>query len=465
VPAKRTASSPLQFGGVVPSLALSAHLGPPRSELGIGGLMPWCGRLYAVTYVSHRRRSGTGAGLYYIDEDFALHKCPESEDGTYTNRLVHHETNLCIIGPHVIDPGHRIRTVKELTEVRICATMRHLEDPANKVYMLGMEGEFFELDLRTLAAKKLFDLTQVLGTPGEGRVHFKNGYTAFGRVVIADNTYDEKDFSGAAEDGRLAEWDGSEWRILERKPFTEVSGRGVFGGTIFATGWDRASAILKVFTNADRTWRTYRLPKASHTFDHMWQTEWPRIRETEHERLLMDCHGLWYELSPWAYGNRVWGVRPISTHLWVHGDFCSWKGLLVVGADNASPSGGANALAAEPQSGFWFGKTDDLWRLGKPAGWGGPWWKSPVEACTPSDPYLMTGFEHKCVHLMHDSDRPVNFTIEVDFLGDGTWKTLTSRSVASGAYEHYVFEPGFGAHWVRFSVDRACRATAYLTYG
>jgi 2-keto-4-pentenoate hydratase/2-oxohepta-3-ene-1,7-dioic acid hydratase in catechol pathway len=90
-----------------------------------------------------------------------------------------------------------------------------------------------------------------------------------------------------------------------------------------ATGWDRSSAILEVFTEADQTWRTYRLPKASQCFDHKWQTEWPRIRSIEHERLLMDHHGMWYELSPWAYGNRVWGIRPISTHLWVHGDFCA----------------------------------------------------------------------------------------------------------------------------------------------
>ncbi len=37
----------------------------------------------------------------------------------------------------------------------------------------------------------------------------------------------------------------------------------------------------------------------------MWQTEWPRTREIEHERFLMDCHGMFYEFSPWAYGNRV----------------------------------------------------------------------------------------------------------------------------------------------------------------
>ena len=166
-------------------------------------------------------------------------------------------------------------------------------------------------------------------------------------MVVANNTYDERDFLGNDAAGRLAEWDGKAWRVLEHTAFVEVTGRGSFSGTIFATGWDRASAILKVFTAADGKWRTYRLPKASHTFDHMWQTEWPRIRETEHERLLMDCHGMFYELSPWAYGNRIWGVRPISTHLWVLADFCTCRGMLVLGVgQRQSASGGANHLPA-----------------------------------------------------------------------------------------------------------------------
>ncbi len=170
------------------------------------------------------------------------------------------------------------------------------------------------------------------------------------------------------------------WRVIEHTAFVEVTGRGSFSGTIFATGWDRASAILMVYTAADDTWRKYRLPKASHTFDHMWQTEWPRIREVEHERFLMDHHGMFYELSPWAYGNHIWGVRPISTHLWVLADFCTYRGMLVLGSDNASPHWGANHLAGEPQSGLYFGKTDDLWQFGKPSGWGGPWWEAEVES-------------------------------------------------------------------------------------
>ncbi len=241
-------------------------------------------------------------------------------------------TSQLIIGPHVVDTAHNVRTVPELVDIRLCGTARHLNDPANLVYMLGMEGELFELNPRTLACRPIADLQKELGTEGEERVHFKDTFTACGRLVVCSNEYDEQDFLGKRAQGRLAEFDGKKWTLLETKPFVAIHSLGHFGNTIFATGRDRASALLKVFTQADGQWRTYRLPKASHTFDHKWATEWPRIRSIEHERLLMDHHGMFYELSPWAYGHRVWGIRPISTHLWVHSDFCTWKGLLVMGA-------------------------------------------------------------------------------------------------------------------------------------
>lgn len=453
------------FSGVVPSLSLRAKLGPPRSEICGGALMAWADRLWVATYVSHKSASGVGGGLYEINDDFDMVERPESYTGTYTNRYVHFPSNQLIIGPWVIDAERNVRRVDTLLEVRLCSTCEHLTDPANKVYMLGMEGEFFEMDVHTLETRQLFDLTKELGDlPGEGYIHFKAAYTGFGRVVVANNSYDERDFLGKERTGRLVEWDGNTWTTLEKKPFVEVMGRGRSVNTIFASGWDRASAILKVYTKNDSTWRRYRLPKASHTFDHMWQTEWPRIRETEHERLLMDCHGMFYEMSPWAYDNKVWGIRPISTHLWVLGDFCTFRGLLVMAPDNASPAHGANHLAGEPQSALWFGKTDDLWQFGKPSGWGGPWWDDAVEPGVPSDPYLMTGFDQKVLHLTHNAAQPVTFNVEVDFLGNQTWKTYAELVVPANGYVHHEFPPGFSAHWVRVTANRACTATAYLIY-
>jgi hypothetical protein len=457
----------MQFSGVVPDLSIVADLGPPRSECGIGCLMPWCGKLYVLSYVSHRRQTGTGTGLRVIERDLTMTRHPAAVDGTYANRMVHHPSNQLVIGPHIIDARHHVRTVPELVDIRLAGSAWHLTDPDRLVYILGMEGELFELDVRSLACKQIADLTAALGTEGEGRVHFKDCFTRFGRLVVASNEYDEEDFLGKRAQGRLAEFDGRSWHILERRPYYAIQGVGGFGGScaLFATGWDRASALLSVYT-PDHGWERYRLPKASHCFDHKWQTEWPRIREVEHERLLVDCHGMFYELSPHAYTGHIWGLRPISTHLWVIPDFCTYRGLLVLGSDNASPHDArdGNFLTAEPQSGLWLGKTDDLWHFGKPRGWGGPWWSDHVKAHQPSDPYLMTGFEHKCLHLSQKGKARVTFSIEVDFQGHGEYHRYATIAVPASGYAHHEFPSGFSAHWVRLVPSAACVATAQFHY-
>lgn len=471
--AAATLATPLNLSGVFPSLCLQADLGPPRSEGGTGAMVAWAGKLWVVTYVSHKAESGNGTGLYEIDENLALYKRPESVAGTYANRMIHNPTNQLIIGPHIINAAGSVRTFNHLVNLRLCATMEHLDDPDNKVYFLSMEGEFLEADVHSLEVRQLFDLTKELAVsenvpddhpvqvPTHAQPHFKAGHTAQGRVVVSNNTYDEQDFAGRGA-GRLAEWDGGTWRVVERTAFIDVHGRGNLGSVVFATGWDRASAILKALV--DGVWQTYRLPKASHTFDHFWQSEWPRVREVEHERLLMDCHGMFYELSPVAFGGHIFGVRPISTHLRVIPDFCSYRGLLVLGGNQVTPTGGVGQLVAEPQANFWFGNIDDLWGWGKPQGWGGPWWDTKVEAETPSDPYLMTGFDKKALHLYHTSETGITVRAEVDFLGNGTWKTYQRFEVEPGAYVHHEFPTGYSAHWIRFVASDRCIATAYLTY-
>ena len=459
---KHAEKIPLNISGVIPSLSVKADLTPARSESGIGALMPWAGKLWLVSYVSHKAGSGSGTGLYEIDENLSMRKHPESVVGTYANRMIHAPSSQLIIGPHIIDTEGNVRTIKDIQEHRLTATMEHLEDPANKVYFLTMEGLLLEVDVSTLKAKQLFDLVKELDIPQDAVPHFKGGHTSNSRIVVANNTYDESDFEGTSAGGRLAEWDGTKWTILEKTAFNEVTGRKNMGKVIFATGWDKASAILKVFAKGH--WVTYRLPKASHAFDHFWQTEWPRIREVESERYLMDCQGMFYELSPVAYSGKIWGVRPISTHLRIIPDFCSWRGFLVLAGNQVTPIGDSNLLAGEPQAGLWFGKSDDLWQFGKPKGWGGPWWEKPVLAGEASEPYLMTGFDQKVIHLYHDAGHPVEFSIEVDFLGNQTWRTYDVIRVPSGGYVHHEFPAGFSVHWVRVTTDKACTATAYFIY-
>jgi len=135
-----------------------------------------------------------------------------------------------------------------------------------------------------------------------------------------------------------------------------------------AVGWDRASVLFNVLTKGK--WTRYRLPKASACFDQAWYTEWPRIREVETERFLMDMHGLFYEVPRLAYGGHSWGIKPIGQHLRIVPDFCSWRGMLVLAGNQNTACTGNDHMIGEPQSNLWFGATDDLWRFGKPAGWG-----------------------------------------------------------------------------------------------
>lgn len=112
-------------------------------------------------------------------------------------------------------------------------------------------------------------------------------------------------------------------------------------------------------------------------------------------------------LIPWA--NKLWAVGYVS-HIRGRG-----LGLYEIDENMTMRWHPASVTGT-------FANIDALWQMGKPSGWGGPWWKTPVEAGQVSDPFLMTGFDKKGLHLAHDSDATVSFRIEVDFLGDGTWK-------------------------------------------
>jgi hypothetical protein len=454
----RAEEAPLQVNGVFPKLTVFAPGVGSNSETGIGALIPWADKLWAIGYVAHIK--GEGIGLYEISDDMSMRRHPASVTGTFANRMVHWETNQVVIGPHLIDPAGNVRTIDALKSHRLTATARHLDQPESLAYFLTMEGLLFEVDLNTLEARQLADLVKELGI--EGQPHFKGCFSAQGRVVVANNTYEEEEYLGTREAGCLAEWDGTTWTVLERNPFVEVSGKqnpragSRYGNTLYATGWNKSSAILRVLH--DGVWSRYLLPKASQAYDHTWNTEWMRIREAQTERYLMDLHGLFYELPPLVYGGKVWGIRPIATHLRIVPDFCYWRGLFVTAGDQTD-----NAVG-QPQSGLWFGNIDDLWQMGKPTGWGGPWQDTPVTADTPSDPYLMTGFDKKCLHLRHDAPGEVTFTIEVDFLGNGTWSTYDTLPVPAGGYQHHEFPTGYSAHWVRLRCNTDCRATAWFVY-
>jgi hypothetical protein len=110
-------------------------------------------------------------------------------------------------------------------------------------------------------------------------------------------------------------------------------------------------------------------------------------------------------------------MKPVASHGARIADFATWRGLLVIaGTRRDAVADGHYFAAGQNGDGLWFGAVDDLYKLGAPAGEGGPWKDTAIEAGRASDPFLMTNFGRKSVTLSHDRDRPVRFTIEVDFL-------------------------------------------------
>jgi len=455
------AEPPVQIKGVFPGMTVYSRGAGSDSETGIGALIPWADKLWAVGYVAHIK--GSGIGLYEISEDMTMKRHPESITGTFANRLVHWASKQVIIGPHIIDPQGNVRTYKELSKHRLTATAVHLKDSKNMVYFLTMEGKLFEANVHTLKSKELADLTKELKLPKDSQPHFKAAHTAQGKLVVANNTYEEPEYLNKRRAGRLAQWDGQgQWEILEENPFIEVSGKqnlgpgSRYGNTLFAVGWDNLSVIFRFLH--DGKWKRYRLPFGSQSWAHTWNTEWMRIREVQTERYLMDAFGIFYELPALVYGGNIWGIRPICTHLRICPDYVYWRGMLVLGSDQTD-----NAVG-QPQSGLWFGNIDELWNWGKPSGWGAVWRKTPVKNGKVSEPFLMTGFDKKVVHFSHDKIGEVLFDIEVDILGNGKWEKYESVSIPSKGYGYHTFPDGYSAHWVRIRANSNCNATVQFMY-
>ena len=435
------------------NIGFKADTLPERSESGVGALMPWADSLWAVTYNSHMQGTGYGLGLYRIDESLKAERV-HVHNGTHANRLIHRESNQCFIGPYAIDGKGNWKHIPEFDKHRITSTMRHLTDPANRVYFQTMEGVFGEMDVNDLKPRPLFDLVKEMKLAS--RPHFKGGFTAQNRVVVANNGF----YEYGDDQAGLFEFDGKSWNRLSGKPHMDVAARQDMGTVLFATGWDEASVLFWALVKG--IWLRFRLPKASQAFSQAWQTEWMRIREVETEHYLVDIQGMFYELQPIAFQDHIWGMKPICQHLRTIPDYCSFRGLFAVGGNQTTPNRDNNAVSGQPQSGVWFGKTDDLWSWGKPAGWGGPWWNADVRKDVPSDPYLMTGFDKKMLHI--STDKAAAFRIEIDFMGMGEFKPYERVSTGSEGYARHIFPAGFSAHWVRLTPETDCRATAAFFY-
>jgi len=473
-------SPPFQISGIYPHLATFNH----ESECGTGAVVPWADRLWVITYAPHKP-TGSSDKLYEITPDLQQIVRPESIGGTPANRFIHRESQQLFIGPYAIDAQRNVRAIPYSKMYgRPTGVARHLSDPANKVYYASMEEGFYEVDVRTLAVTELFRDEQLkepfrrANLPG---YHGKGLYSGQGVLVYANNG-ESSALARVKPDipsGALAEWNGviDTWRVVRRNQFTEVTGPGGISGNenpatdpIWSIGWDHRSLLLMVLDRG--TWHSYRLPKASHSYDgaHGWNTEWPRIREIGEDDLLMTMHGTFWRFPRTFSPTRSAGITPRSNYLKVVGDFARWGDKVVLGCDDTAASEFLNKRRAkgdlagpgQSQSNLVFLDPAQLDQFGPVLGRGAVWLEEAVKQDEPSDAFLFSGYDQRQLHLTHNAGAAVTFTLEIDRTGSGQWTKLRDVSVPASGYAAFSFSAADQGSWIRLRASRDLTAATAL---
>ena len=224
---------------------------------------------------------------------------------------------------------------------------------------------------------------------------------------------------------------------------------------------DEASVLV-----VDEFGRRWRLPKGTKKFTDLTNNAVLRIcREVSTERDLFNACGTFYEL-PAENADGFAKIRPIASHNFRIFDYASYRGILIMTGINPDLADGNSHIisSSDGKASVWAGAIDDIWRMGKPIGMGGPWKNAAVKAGIPSDPYLIGFYDKRSLSLTHNSSKTVTFTLEVEPIGHGPWMAYKTIKVKAGETVNYEFPASFQSRWIRFVADNECSATAWLRY-
>jgi hypothetical protein len=212
--------------------------------------------------------------------------------------------------------------------------------------------------------------------------------------------------------------------------------------------------------------RRWRLPKTQDGFNSLMETQSLRIcREVATERDLFNCGGTFYEL-PSENADGFAKIKPVSTHGLRINDYASFRGMLVLtGIDAKNAAANPNVFFSDDRkAAVWAGVIDDLWKMGKPVGKGGPWLNDAVLVGVASDPYLFGGYDKRTLTLSHQSSSAVAFTLQLDATGDGVWYDYKTVPVPAGKSMVLAFPAEIQSKWIRVVSNMATVATAQFEY-
>ena len=216
----------------------------------------------------------------------------------------------------------------------------------------------------------------------------------------------------------------------------------------------------------DELKRRWRLPLGNEAYKDLMKSNVLRIcREVATERDLFNCGGTFYEL-PAENADGYAKIKPISSHNFAINDYSSFRGMLVMtGIDIAAIKNEDHIFQSEDKkAAVWAGTIDDLWKMGKPVGKGGPWVNTSVKAAVPSDPYLFGTYDERTLQLSHQSNHTVNIKVELDPTGDNAWVSYGNFAVKANEKMVLKFPSHVQARWIRFTSEEATTATAWLDY-
>jgi hypothetical protein len=495
-----TQSGTLEISGIYPHLALT-HAHP--TELGISGVVPWAGKLWAIEYFAGGGNTDGSPHLFSIEDDLTLTPHGKYYGGSIASRLIH--DNKLILGPYIIDNQGAVREWRVHPDMgggHVSAVAKDLNDP-DKINVVGLSNERWSIDLsgttNPLPAGQVVQQHNLnaISSPKYGFTgkHGKGARTGQGVTVYGSNG--EGSWPGGA--GSLFEWTGletgnvtndlSQWKLVERIQINEITGPGGILGEVtpdepmWAMGWDHRSVVL-MCRDAVTGWHKYRFPKASHTHDHVngWHVEWPRIRDVglASGRFLMNQHGLMYEFPATFSPGNTGGIRPLSTFHKMIVDYADWNGRIIMGCNDTSKFSN-ELLHGRVNSNFVFMEKDGLPFYGeRPEGIGSVWYQENVAANpvaqsptdlvaptrNPSDPMFVSGFTKRVLHLSHGSPSPVDFTVQIDATGSGSWSDYQTLTVPANGYVHLILPESLNATWARLATTTNAdnvSATFYLS--